>query len=147
MRSPPHCASPGPAETRTIIFSRLCSRPHRQPEKLTQCGRSGRSSSGSGRATVVLPPYEKISLIASLLGRAAKLVAISTVSPKLPKEMDLPVERRVALLRSLYGWTQEELAEAARVSRADVRCVESGSSTLSPLAIDRICKVLNIASH
>jgi len=131
MRSSPHRTSSGSASMRTHGLSKSAgSRP--QPENRPR------------PRGVTLPIEERRSLCASLLGLAAKYIAVSTEAPKLPKEMALPLERQIALLRSLRGWTQTELAGHAGVSQTDVSRAESASPLANEAAVNRICDVLNI---
>jgi transcriptional regulator with XRE-family HTH domain len=61
--------------------------------------------------------------------------------------MDVCVKigRRISLLRNQKGWTQEMLADHARVTREHLSELENGHKEMGVRTLDRICSALNIS--
>lgn len=53
----------------------------------------------------------------------------------------------VRSLRSLYGVSQEDLAEAIDISRTAVCKIESGDRAITALEIFWVCKYFNVSPH
>jgi len=54
------------------------------------------------------------------------------------------VGRRIKTLREARGWTQQELAEKADVSRSDISLWETGKQRPSPPKAVKVCRSLDI---
>ncbi|HEX6769499.1 MAG TPA: cobalamin-dependent protein [Candidatus Binatia bacterium] len=61
------------------------------------------------------------------------------------KEYQLVLARRVRDLRTQRGWTQEHLAEVARVTRACINAVEGGKQNVSMDILVRMANALDVA--
>lgn len=61
------------------------------------------------------------------------------------KEYQLVLSRRVRELRGQKGWTQEQLAEATRVTRVCIVAVEGGKQNVSMDILVRLANALNVA--
>lgn len=53
------------------------------------------------------------------------------------------MKNRIEILRGLYGWTQQELADQAGVSRQTIISLENGRYNPSILLAFRLSKIFN----